>query len=981
MNFRKNLAFLVLLLGIIAFIFPSSVRAEAEFDFGLPLFGKDEIRFEKAQEPDFNLQLLKKYMTEHEKSSISQLHGIYRWLTLYKLSDEPRQKILYTAGLKFFSKKPDSKDYPSLNEIFYRGLFLSIDKDDDPKNTADQKFEEMLLAAEDKFEKVAEYSLAKGILFHLLRNRPNGYFSQMKPEEDLKTALSLIPQEAHYFFILGQAFRFLGNKESNLFLSIASYEKASALDPKNIKLQNSLLGTYMGLHEDYQSSNKPEPFWLEEAVYKKILTLSPNNPYALNNLGYLYTDYGVNLQVALQLCQKASDLAPENPGFRDSLGWVAFKNGKYDKAEEELKKSLSIKNNVYEPLYHLATVYYVTKKLDKAAELYTQAIQVKPDSAEALNNLAYLLAEQDKNIEDALKMSETAVKIEPNNASYLDTLGWLYFKTGKTEEALKYLNKAAQIAPNESEILLHIGLVHLEKSEFKAAIDYLKQALKTNPTMEEIEKNLYLALCLKSQLGTLAEYHNLFGEKVSKDKICNLLMNIARLYQEEKLYDKAIEFTQLCSDIKKDRKSLNEPLFGFYHLENAKKEKSPSTATEQRATNKQISELDKKILDETGSEEVAIEISSFPLVISIGPEFFKSISEYVSGVKSIQHLSFSLFLREIFKPANSAVLKIESDSEDGKSHLAMIEEFFQELGGETVCDENEIRCSTFFPGMKVYSTTVNQSAFLSRSPLPDSETLEKMSNTSSYEEDRFAEIVFNWKEIKAVLPRLIAPFISNPFKPFIYVHSNYSMEKGNLTETSFLSTGEEVTKEFMQNFARELFAYKLYTKKLGMDVTIQVKAMSDTILVITEYVQPFSMLSSLAGRYSPLFRYLSARYFSKYICYINRFLFSGNESDMEKLCPGHGIIRLDASSGTLKCNLHKRVPIFPLFMDPEGLCKFSRLRIRKILHGLLKKNRENLSDEELLKQIIEKYKIPICPATGQYSKDKDGQIKCTEHEN
>jgi hypothetical protein len=311
----------------------------------------------------------------------------------------------------------------------------------------------------------------------------------------------------------------------------------------------------------------------------------------------------------------------------------------------------------------------------------------------------------------------------------------------------------------------------------------------------------------------------------------------------------------------------------------------------------------------------------------------------------------------------------------------MVEDFFNELGGKTVCNEDNINCTTFFPGMQIYSTSIEQSAFFSRGPLPEIEILEKMSNTSSYEEDKFAEVIFNWKEIEAALPRILLPFISNPFKPFIYVNSNYSMQKGDITETSFLSTGEEVSKDFMQKFARELFAYKLYTKKLGLDVTIQVKAMNDTILVITEYVQPFDLLSSIIERYSPIFRYLSARYFAKYICYINRFLFSGNEADLEKLCPAHGMVTIEPSSGTLKCSLHKRIPIFPLFIEPENLCKFSRSRISRILEKLLMKNPKKMSAEELIKQIIETHKIPACPATGQYIREDNGQIKCTEHEN
>ena len=223
---RKQCLRAVLLVVLLSAAIAGSAAGEANFDFGLPLFGFEEIRFEKSQPADFNIHLLKKYILENEGAMLQQLHGINRWFSLLRLSDAPRREELIKYSRSFFLNTGKTKISASerLREIFFSGLLLSQDKEPDPTNKRDQEFENLLIEAEEQLAENGDYWLIKGLVFHLLRNRPNDYFMPMKPEEDLKRALGLIPRTAHYYYVLGQAFRFLGNMDSALFLSIASYE-------------------------------------------------------------------------------------------------------------------------------------------------------------------------------------------------------------------------------------------------------------------------------------------------------------------------------------------------------------------------------------------------------------------------------------------------------------------------------------------------------------------------------------------------------------------------------------------------------------------------------------------------------------------------------------------------------------------------------------------------------------------------------------
>ncbi|MGC3968242.1 MAG: hypothetical protein QM775_12985 [Pirellulales bacterium] len=74
--------------------------------------------------------------------------------------------------------------------------------------------------------------------------------------------------------------------------------------------------------------------------WKKFSTNSPTTSAQLNDLGYLWADEGKNLGRALEMVQKAVAAEPENRAYRDSLGWVYFKLGRFAEAVAELELAI-----------------------------------------------------------------------------------------------------------------------------------------------------------------------------------------------------------------------------------------------------------------------------------------------------------------------------------------------------------------------------------------------------------------------------------------------------------------------------------------------------------------------------------------------------------------------------------------------------------------------------------------------------------------
>ncbi len=96
----------------------------------------------------------------------------------------------------------------------------------------------------------------------------------------------------------------------------------------------------------------------------------------------------------------------------------------------------------------------------RAYRCYDNALSLKPDICSVLNNYAYYLSEEKKQLKKALKMSRRAVELEPDNATYLDTLGWILYLMKKPEEAKPHFKRAMIFGGKESAVVLeHYSLV------------------------------------------------------------------------------------------------------------------------------------------------------------------------------------------------------------------------------------------------------------------------------------------------------------------------------------------------------------------------------------------------------------------------------------------------------------------------------------------------------------------------------------------
>ncbi len=115
-------------------------------------------------------------------------------------------------------------------------------------------------------------------------------------------------------------------------------------------------------------------------LYEVILTLEPDNLLMMNNLAYVLAGLGKELPRARELARKAVAGEPANAGYLDTLGWVLFRMGEYQKAKEALEKAALMDPAEPEIADHLAQVYTKLGNVEKAMEIKARspALKVKP---------------------------------------------------------------------------------------------------------------------------------------------------------------------------------------------------------------------------------------------------------------------------------------------------------------------------------------------------------------------------------------------------------------------------------------------------------------------------------------------------------------------------------------------------------------------------------------------------------------------------
>ena len=230
-------------------------------------------------------------------------------------------------------------------------------------------------------------------------------------------------------------------------------------------------------------------------VLRKVLELDPENkPAYLQLLSFAINKQDMDEVIAV--CTPAVEYMPDALEFYYYLGIGHYQKEQKDEALEVFKKGVrqvtpqSDKAMVSDFYSIMGDLYHLKKMNAEAYAAYDSALVYKDDNIGALNNYAYYLSLEKKDLDKAEEMSYRTVKAEPNNATYLDTYAWILFEKGKYTEARIYIDQAIQHGTDNSSVVVeHCGDIYYHCGETDKALEFWKEAEKlANETIEEEDK-------------------------------------------------------------------------------------------------------------------------------------------------------------------------------------------------------------------------------------------------------------------------------------------------------------------------------------------------------------------------------------------------------------------------------------------------------------------------------------------------------------
>ena len=117
-----------------------------------------------------------------------------------------------------------------------------------------------------------------------------------------------------------------------------------------------------------------------EENLRRALNLSNRNPNVLNYLGYSWLQEGKNIEEAVQMIVEAYRHAPYEGHIIDSVGWIYFRLGRYDKAIEFLEQASALNPGNAVISDHLGDAYWFGGRKNEAVFLWKHALVLKEDS-------------------------------------------------------------------------------------------------------------------------------------------------------------------------------------------------------------------------------------------------------------------------------------------------------------------------------------------------------------------------------------------------------------------------------------------------------------------------------------------------------------------------------------------------------------------------------------------------------------------------
>lgn len=189
---------------------------------------------------------------------------------------------------------------------------------------------------------------------------------------------------------------------------------------------------------------------------------------------------------ALDELERALELAPHESQILMRLG--LFVQPRADDRRARLRRILEeqlVAGHASATVHLLlGTIAICDEQFEDAIDHFALGLRQKPESASLLNNLAWALAHGDgRDLDRALRLSESAIVVAPDRAEFLETRGQIHFKCERWADAISDLERALQHVPNRSRVHASLAEAYAKLDQPQMAEYHRKRAEQTQPVL------------------------------------------------------------------------------------------------------------------------------------------------------------------------------------------------------------------------------------------------------------------------------------------------------------------------------------------------------------------------------------------------------------------------------------------------------------------------------------------------------------------
>ncbi len=370
------------------------------------------------------------------------------------------------------------------------GVYERLNRDGDAVKYYEQakasKKMEGYTACANYFVRKKDYDKAIGVLNEAIAQHPadispyqlkaNIWASQKNYPEVLKTfeQLEKVDPKRGVAAIIN-TYLVMKKNDDALKKATRAWEK----DPRNLNLMADISRIHMIMGNKQESIRNA----------KDIINTRPDSPVGYLTLATVYKNDG-EIDHAIEALKRAASV--KDASIDMMLGGIYLEKKEYTSALETYRKLEKTTPGYVAAIFQQGVVYAVMGKSNNAVEEYSRALRLSSNYLPALNNIAYIYADENRELKKALQYASRAYAIAPHEGPVNDTMGFVLLKNGKTEDAYTALKRASELMPENATVLYHLALACHERGDKAQATGYLQRALQIGRFPEEKKAQVLL---------------------------------------------------------------------------------------------------------------------------------------------------------------------------------------------------------------------------------------------------------------------------------------------------------------------------------------------------------------------------------------------------------------------------------------------------------------------------------------------------------